>query len=84
MKNWMHTQEYAALCRQDQDHQSHVRVYWCHRFDLTAEKSRSKQAEFNPQGCYNGVKGWYEKGFVSPTEPRYPSFEEDPAAYMGD
>lgn len=41
-----------------------------------------KYVEPNLKGCYNGTSRWYERGFVSPTETRNPSFNEDPTAYV--
>lgn len=82
MKNWMHTKGYAALCRQDQDHQYHVKAYWDDRFRRPGERAPKITETFNPRGCYNGVSNWYEKGYVSPTQARMPTFTEDPVAYI--
>jgi hypothetical protein len=80
MKNWMHTKGWAAQVWQEQDHQSHVKAYWNARFAAKAPKTTPKV--FNPRGCYNSIPNWYERGFVSPIEARYPTFEENPAAYI--
>jgi hypothetical protein len=84
MKNWMHTPEWKALCWQDQDHQYHVKAYWDERFRKAAEIGDTKRTAraFNPRGCYNGVRNWYEQGYVSPTQARTPSITEDPVAYI--
>lgn len=82
MKNWMHTKEWDKLVWQDKDHQYHVKAYWNERFRISAEKAPKFTETFNPRGCHNGIRNWYEKGYVSPTQARYPSIKEDPASYM--
>lgn len=82
MKNWMHTKQYAALCRQDQDHQYHVKAYWNEQFRQASERAPKITQTFNSNGCNNGVRNWYELGYVSPTQTRTPSIAEDPTAYI--
>ena len=84
MKNWMHTKAWAAEIRRDQDHQSHVKAYWNEQCRKAAEIGDAKRTArpFNPRGCYNGVRDWYEQGYVSPTQARTPSIAEDPTAYI--
>ncbi len=82
MKNWMHTKEWAAEIRRDQDHQSHVKAYWNEQFRQAAERAPKITVPFNPNGCNNGVRNWYELGYVSPTQLRTPSIAEDPTAYI--
>ena len=53
----------------EQDHQYHVKQYWDNRFRISAQKAPKIVTTFNPRGCNN------------PAAFRYPSFEEDPAAY---
>lgn len=90
MKNYMEEPTYSKggwkkQCYMDRDHQFHVKAYWIEQFRIAALKApKITPKPFNPAGCYNGNMGWYERGFVSPTEARYPSYQEDPAAYYGD
>lgn len=88
MKNWMHTPGWQFEIAQEQalrlEPQAHVKAYWRQKFAQAAALGDAKitrQPEFNPRGCYNGIANWYERGYVSPTEARYPSFKEDPTAY---
>jgi hypothetical protein len=82
MKNWMHTNEWKVLCWQDQDHQYHVKAYWNEKFQQAAERAPKITEKFDPRGCNNGIRNWYEQGYVSPREARYPSIKEDPTAYI--
>ena len=81
MKNWMHTRAWEKQVFIDLDHQAHVTAYWNDRFAAAAKQAPKITPVFNPRGCYNGIRGWYERGYVSPTEARYPSFKEDPTGY---
>ena len=82
MKNWMHTKAWAAEIRREQDHQSHVKAYWNEQFRQAGERAPKFTETFNPRGCYNGVRDWYEQGYVSPTQAITPSITEDPTAYI--
>lgn len=73
---------WQKLCYQDQDHQYHVKAYWNERFRQAGERAPKFTETFNPQGCYTGVRNWYERGYVSPTQLRTPSIDEDPTAYI--
>jgi hypothetical protein len=66
MKNWMHTREWAALVRRDLDHQYHVQAYWNYQYSLIPTKPVPHK----------------EIMCATTTKFRYPSIEEDPAAYM--
>jgi hypothetical protein len=85
MINYMHTSAYAKLCWMDNDHQFHVKAYWDARHRATAlivDSKRTKQPAAKQSNNY--IRNWYEQGYVSPTEARYPSVNEDPTAYFGE
>jgi hypothetical protein len=82
---------WQKLCYQDNDHQYHVKAYWNEQFRIAGEKAEAARKvrgvknpfeTLNPEGCYNGIRNWYEKGYASPREARYPSIKEDPTAYI--
>jgi hypothetical protein len=75
---------WQKLCYQDNDHQAHVKTYWDEKLRQAAKIGDAKivRRPFNPQGCYNGYRDWYEQGHISPTQARYPTFVEDPTSYI--
>jgi hypothetical protein len=64
------------------EYTAHVYDWYIAKRKEANEKYPRPYVEPNLKGCYNGISNWYEKGFVSPWEARYPSFEENPAAYI--
>lgn len=83
MINYMHTRAWDKVCWQDQDHQAHVKTYWRDQFDRAAAIGDAKITNRpEPRQALNGIRNWYEQGYASPTAARYPSFKEDPTAYM--
>jgi hypothetical protein len=75
MRNWMHSRAFLALIERDKGHQSHVQAYWTYQFSLIPGPPIVSKEIIQSN---NTNRNWYNDGFVSPTESRYPTIQEDP------